>query len=656
VAWDPSKHPRDPRTGRFTRSLTRATTAAERRRASSASSSHRPAKHSGRAQAKAYYSKLAPTDLTAEQLTALAAFGTHATRKIQGDVRSGRTDSPTVKALDAAMRPLPEDVTLTKRVRLATLQGVSPADLVGRKVKDAGYSAASLTPATKRSDGEVRMRIKAPAGTPAVVAPGGSGDVLLPRDTELVVEAATPDGKGGWTMDLVVLPTVATAASGAGGGEAPTLRKRSDGQVDVLVDGEPVGTVGRTDRGPKTRPWGYTRPDGTPSEETYRTRKAAADALASDATDAGQPAADTTGDAEAVPGAPPALEPEEAPTPLAVNDPAASTPAATARPATPEQIQQALQDAYAAVVEYKEQPVWLAEVRRAMDAVGVSRGDQDAQIRAMVRDRRMNVFDEANQKATSAEELAGAIRLGGQDKTVVTMEGVGPAQGSAESRRRIAEARAFEAERGWRRVTAAPPLGSITPSPTPNRQEPPAARGFPPGDPATMQAWADANFNPDHEVSIRSYSADYQEINGPLREGVAAGDEPWQVADLDAAMSPTPTPVTVHRWTGTRQFRGIDLRDPAARRELVGKTITDRGYTSTSLRQMDMPPLEIDDEPVKLIVDVPAGSPALYLGTRSAFAREQELLLARSTRFRVVSVEPSPTSYGEAVIRLEVLP
>lgn len=195
----PSLHPRD-RFGRFTRSRSAKATLAERSQAEQISGGLKPKKGITGAKSAAYLDSFAPGKSRAA-VSAYADGGYVDTHKA---LRAGKADDPSVKAMDAAMVELPDDVALSRRVPNAVFGPAGPEALVGMRVRDAAYAPTSIG-AVRATKGDVRMRISAPAGTRAAVHPE-TGEVILDRDLDMVVTKVEKNAAGGWDMHVAVLP------------------------------------------------------------------------------------------------------------------------------------------------------------------------------------------------------------------------------------------------------------------------------------------------------------------------------------------------------------------------------------------------------------------------------------------------------------------
>ncbi|TMR30398.1 hypothetical protein ETD96_33785 [Actinomadura geliboluensis] len=143
---------------------------------------------------------------------------------------------------------------------------------------------------------------------------------------------------------------------------------------------------------------------------------------------------------------------------------------------------------------------------------------------------------------------------------------------------------------------------------------------------------------------LEQLTADFQERNW-LRQYL--GEEPteqafWRrMAELDQALhQPLPEPVQAVRGLDNLNFLigrdGLPLngRDPEV---LVGTVQTEGAPMSTSLGRN---PAEVDGQSFgnRVHLVLPAGSHGLWMGSRSAFPDQRELILPRGTRYQITSV------------------
>lgn len=157
------------------------------------------------------------------------------------------------------------------------------------------------------------------------------------------------------------------------------------------------------------------------------------------------------------------------------------------------------------------------------------------------------------------------------------------------------------------------------------------------------QNWSEAHgqLTDDQRAALHGYTCekepgdsgppDYSDINGALRGYAPMTEEVRQaVGNLDQALElqPVPEDVMVVRETGWDSFAG-DIDD------LVGSVQQDPGYLSTALG--NEPTFDKNAE-VVLHLEVPAGTPAMYLAGLSEYSSERELLLGRGQKYEVTNV------------------
>ncbi|MBF6144937.1 ADP-ribosyltransferase [Nocardia nova] len=134
-----------------------------------------------------------------------------------------------------------------------------------------------------------------------------------------------------------------------------------------------------------------------------------------------------------------------------------------------------------------------------------------------------------------------------------------------------------------------------------------------------------------------------------------------RIAAIDAALNrPLPEPISAIRGMHDISFltagdgRPLGSRDP---RELIGASQTERGYMSTSLGAN---PTVVDGRPFeyRMRLDLPEGTHGLWMGQRSAYPDQRELILPRETEYRIVNVTQIGTANGRPVfeIHAEVVP
>lgn len=247
-AWDPAKHPRDSK-GRFTRSRTTLLSDAEAARVrGEAATFHRKIFRSAGEQAA--YLRTGP-ERPQEQRDAVRAYTGGQARDLNQSLRTKTTlpadQQATADQLRAAMVPTQDDIVLTRTVPLSAFGDAPIEQLAGKKVKDAGFTSASLGLAHDGRRDNVVIQVSVPTGTPALFAGDdsshpGDREVILPDGMEFAVVSAVKNDRGGYDMHIVALPK-SGASPGDGSGAYPV----KDGRVE-LQSGEKI-KVGETPSG-----------------------------------------------------------------------------------------------------------------------------------------------------------------------------------------------------------------------------------------------------------------------------------------------------------------------------------------------------------------------------------------------------------------------
>ncbi len=211
--FDPSQHPRGPN-GRFTESFARALSAGDRKKAAAVTSRHRPRKDLGTPDASATYLRGLSGD---KPNPAAGTFMGDGFKEVNPALRAGSADGPGVAALDKAMTPLPDDLTVWRHIPSAQFGHVDPKSLAGMHVRDAGFFPTTMAPPKRDPDGGgVRMQVLVPSGTKGASAPDQYG-LVLDRGLDMAVTQVADSPGGGLDMTVAVLtdPTGGAPASPA---------------------------------------------------------------------------------------------------------------------------------------------------------------------------------------------------------------------------------------------------------------------------------------------------------------------------------------------------------------------------------------------------------------------------------------------------------
>ncbi|MFF7182136.1 putative T7SS-secreted protein [Streptomyces sp. NPDC008121] len=159
------------------------------------------------------------------------------------------------------------------------------------------------------------------------------------------------------------------------------------------------------------------------------------------------------------------------------------------------------------------------------------------------------------------------------------------------------------------------------------------------------------DYSDEHGGQANPRYATYREMNGYLRSGdpgLGTPDVLRNIEEVDKALAGRrlEEDVMVVRGSGVGH---LDFNFP---KELVGQTVTDKGYMSTSLG--DNPVSAFSGMPAVMHLRVPEGTPALWLEKVSHFGMgERELLLGRGSSY---SITRAFEADGQLHIYGEVLP
>ncbi|WP_433067404.1 hypothetical protein [Dactylosporangium sp. CS-033363] len=198
--WNEALHPRNEK-GQFTKSFAKKLTAEDIDRTRHTIKGLQPREFPDGHRAAGYLAGLPQAPRTPGVERYLAPDGwrdTHAALRA-GEIPDGLDD------LDAALRPLPDDLVVTRQVPADAFGRISDlGQLEGLKLHDAAPIAASLHSDAGPAKGMISMRIAVPAGTRAIVDPQGRG-VTLDRDLDLAITRAKRNQAGGWDVSAVAI-------------------------------------------------------------------------------------------------------------------------------------------------------------------------------------------------------------------------------------------------------------------------------------------------------------------------------------------------------------------------------------------------------------------------------------------------------------------
>lgn len=211
--WKPELHPRDNH-GRFKK---KAALISEAQRAAGRDvlATFKPKPIGNDAEATDYFRSQHP-DLSDDERNAVDSYTGDGFFDMNQRLRDGDDSDPEVARLDAAMRPLPDDLVVTRVVGLEAFgfNGKTKAgieDLQGRVIEDAAFSSTALGSPYGGGLGGVTMHIATPKGTPAVLASSLSRnpherEVLLGRGLKIAVTRVAANDRYGYDVFAIVIP------------------------------------------------------------------------------------------------------------------------------------------------------------------------------------------------------------------------------------------------------------------------------------------------------------------------------------------------------------------------------------------------------------------------------------------------------------------
>jgi hypothetical protein len=143
---------------------------------------------------------------------------------------------------------------------------------------------------------------------------------------------------------------------------------------------------------------------------------------------------------------------------------------------------------------------------------------------------------------------------------------------------------------------------------------------------------------------------DYQDINGWLREEMPSISPRLRTAakNSQAGMRPAPRAMTLWRGTGPKQFGLPNGTKIDEMRKLIGKTMQDEGFMSTSVGSS----AAFGFNPVLMQIEAPEGSMMAFVDPFSSHPGENEMLLAAGTKYEILDVYPRGS---QTVVRMRVI-
>ena len=160
--------------------------------------------------------------------------------------------------------------------------------------------------------------------------------------------------------------------------------------------------------------------------------------------------------------------------------------------------------------------------------------------------------------------------------------------------------------------------------------------------------WEDEMFDKSIDETIHNYTGErYLWINEYLRTGEFNGPKSWyqkddveqDIKELDEAVESfdLKKPVTVYR-SSDSNLLGNEKMSYEQMRAMVGKTVSDKAYLSTSTLK-ELPGEQTVGGVVDYVIDVPAGKGnGAYVARYSENSSEREMLLRRGASYKINKV------------------
>lgn len=162
---------------------------------------------------------------------------------------------------------------------------------------------------------------------------------------------------------------------------------------------------------------------------------------------------------------------------------------------------------------------------------------------------------------------------------------------------------------------------------------------------STGKKWTTAELN-----AVKRYgtSVGYRSTNAVLRDDkkqlnlfndaqLKAGVK--NAVDLQSAMAPLPANVKLFRGTGAHAFGQNSISANFDElKKLEGSTLTDEGFISTTVDEKKAVSYDYAKKPIQMIINAPAGSPAVYADAGIPGHNEHEIILGAGTSYRIDQV------------------
>jgi len=200
-----------------------------------------------------------------------------------------------------------------------------------------------------------------------------------------------------------------------------------------------------------------------------------------------------------------------------------------------------------------------------------------------------------------------------------------------------------------KRVTPSAEIG--TPSPTSK-----VTKALKPAQMETDWAAHNDTLSKAQKSAVHDYTtSDYFQINNALKavDAKPTREQKALIAKaemIQSAMAPAPKGTKVFRGTNTASV-GLPAKPTLAEmKALVGKDLVNDAFTSTSVSADEIFAGNLEFE-----IDMPEGTPSLWLNGNSRLPDEHEVLLAAGAKMRVVGVNESPPGSGNYQVKTRIV-
>lgn len=172
-----------------------------------------PVKVSTNSEASAYLKKQKPK-LSRTAAEAVDRYTGDSFLETNKKLRAGDVSDPEVKRLDSAMKPLPDDLLVRRRLGMEAFGVSSPEELEklkGQIYSDPAYMSTSIGTPYGGDLGGVTLLLAVPKGTPGVLAAEYSRnpserEILIGRGQRMVITSVKKNDKFGYNVSAVIVP------------------------------------------------------------------------------------------------------------------------------------------------------------------------------------------------------------------------------------------------------------------------------------------------------------------------------------------------------------------------------------------------------------------------------------------------------------------